>query len=90
MDFQLEEEEDIYKKMATYICQIYSNVLLKLKNMDWFVVCVFIYIHFLVWILFGIYYRESIYDMLKQKEHMCKKITRKKKNQKKVMDFWMV
>jgi hypothetical protein len=28
------EKEDIYKKIATYIYQIYSNGLLKLKNMD--------------------------------------------------------
>jgi hypothetical protein len=33
-------------KIVTYIHQIYSNGLLKLKNMDWFVVCAFIYMHF--------------------------------------------
>ncbi len=33
LDFQL-KEKDIYKKIATYIHQIYSNKLLKLKNMD--------------------------------------------------------
>jgi len=50
-----------------------SNGLLKLKNMDWFIVYAFIYMHFFVLILFGIYYRDSIYDMLKQKRKMCKK-----------------
>jgi hypothetical protein len=39
LDFQLEEEEFKKKKIATYIHQIYSNGLLKLKNMDWFIVC---------------------------------------------------
>jgi len=34
--------------------------------------------HFCVWILFGIYYKDSIYDMLRQKKHMCKKNPRKK------------
>jgi hypothetical protein len=33
LDCQL-EEEDIYKTIATYIHKIYSNGLLKLKNMD--------------------------------------------------------
>ncbi len=62
-------------------CNIYisNNGLLKLKNMAWFAICAFIYMHFFVWILFGIYYRDSIYDMLKQKEHICKTIVRKKK-----------
>jgi len=55
------------KNIATYIHQIYSNGLLKLKNMDWFIVCDFIYMYFCVWILFGTYYRDSMYDMLKQK-----------------------
>ncbi len=45
LDYQL-EEEDIYKKNATYIHQIYNNGLLKLKNMDNFVVGVSIYMHF--------------------------------------------
>jgi hypothetical protein len=38
------EEIYIYKKMQ-YIHQIYSNELLKLKNMDWFTVCASIYMH---------------------------------------------
>jgi hypothetical protein len=63
---------------------------MKLKNMDWFVLCASIYMHFFVWILFGIYYSDSIYDILKQKEHMCKNISRKKVNKKIVMDFWVV
>jgi hypothetical protein len=50
--------------MTTYIHQIYNNGLLKLKNMDWFVVYASIYMHFFVWILFGIYYKDSIYGML--------------------------
>jgi hypothetical protein len=33
LDFQF-EEEDIYKNIVTYIHKIYSNELLKLKNMD--------------------------------------------------------
>jgi len=41
LDCQLEEIY-IYKKMQ-YIHQIYSNELLKLKNMDWFTVCASIY-----------------------------------------------
>jgi hypothetical protein len=77
LDYQF-EEEDIYKKIATYIHQIYSNGFLKLKNMNWFIVCASIHMHFCVWILFGIYYRDSIYVMLKQKEHMCKTIAKKK------------
>jgi hypothetical protein len=64
--------------------QIYSNGLLKLKNMDWFTICAFIYMHFCVWILFGIDYKDPICDMLKHKEDMCKTI-----NQKQVMNFWM-
>ncbi len=78
LDCQLEEKDIYKKKFATYIHQIYSNGLLKLKNMDQFAICAFIYMHFCVWILFGIYYGDSIYDKLKQKEHMCKGIARKK------------
>ncbi len=77
------------EKIATYVHQKYSNGLLKLKNMDWVVVCVSIYMHFCVWILFQIYYGDAIYDKLKQKEHMHKRITTKTINQKKVMDLWM-
>jgi hypothetical protein len=29
----------MYKQIVTYIHQIYSNKLLKLKNMDWFSIC---------------------------------------------------
>jgi len=65
------------KQIATYIHKIYSNGLLKLKNMDWFVVYAFIYMHIYVWILFGIYYKDSIYDMFLKKNHMCKKILEK-------------
>jgi hypothetical protein len=50
--------------------------------MDYFVVCASLYMHFLVWILFGVYYRDSIYDMLKQKENMWKTIVRKKLTKK--------
>jgi hypothetical protein len=59
------------KEIATYIHQIYSNELLKLKKKNWFVVCASIYMYFCVLISFGISYRASIYDILKQKEHMC-------------------
>jgi hypothetical protein len=89
LDCPLEKENIFLKKCNMYTQNIHVG-LLKLKNMDWFVVCAFIYMHFSVWILFGIYYRDSIYDMLKQKEHMCKTFVRKKFNQKHVMNFWMV
>ncbi len=81
LDYQL-EEEDIYKKNATYIHQIYNNGLLKLKNMDNFVVGVSIYMHFCLWILFGIYYRDSIHYMFIKKNHMCKRTTKKKLTKK--------
>jgi hypothetical protein len=45
LDYQI-EEEDIYKKIATYLHQIYSNGLLKLKNMNWFIVYAYIHIDF--------------------------------------------
>jgi hypothetical protein len=45
--------------------------------MDQFAICAFIYMHFCVWILFGIYYKDSIYDISKQKEHIYKKIAKK-------------
>jgi hypothetical protein len=77
----------LLKKIATYIYQIYSNGLLKLKNIDQFTVCAFIYMHFCVWILFGIYYRDSIYDMLKQKEHICKTIAEKNLTKKQLWTF---
>jgi hypothetical protein len=47
LDYQF-EEKDIYKKIATYIHQICSNGLLKLKNMNWFIVCASIHMHFCV------------------------------------------
>jgi hypothetical protein len=55
--------------------------------MEWFIVYAFIYMHFCVWILFGVYYSNSIYDMLKQKEHMCKKIARKNLAKK---NYWLL
>jgi hypothetical protein len=57
--------------------------------MDWFASCAFIYMHSFLCMNFiwGIYYRDSIYDMLKQKEHMCKKIARKKLIKKKLWIF---
>jgi len=81
------KKKTLIKNIATYIHQIYSNGLLKLKNMDWFIACASIYMHFCVWILFGTYYRDSIYDMLKQKEHMCIRNTRKKLTKKKLWTF---
>jgi hypothetical protein len=84
------KKKTFLKTFATYIHQICSNGLLKLKNMDWFAIYAFIYMHFCVWILFGIYYRDSIYDMLKQKEHMCKTIVRKMLTKKKLWTFeWL-
>jgi len=39
--------------------------------------------HFCVWILFGIYSKDSIYDiMIKQKKLMCKEIAKKSKPKK--------
>ncbi len=67
--------------------QIFSNGFLKLKNMNQFFICVFSYMHFFVWFLFGIFYKDSMYDLLKEYEHRCKKIPEKNINQKKVMDF---
>jgi hypothetical protein len=75
------------KIITTYIHQIYSNGLLKLKNMDWFALYASIYMHFCVWILFGIYNRDSIYEILKQKENMCKTIARKKLTKQKLWTF---
>jgi hypothetical protein len=77
LDFKLKEKNIYREKNATYIYQIYNNGLLKLKNMDWFAICAFIYMHFCVWIFFGIYYGGLIYDMLLKNEHMCIKIARK-------------
>jgi len=72
------KQKKIYKKNCNiYTPKIYNTWLLKLKNMDWFIVCAFLYMHFCVWILFRIYYRDSIYDMFLKKKHMCKKISRK-------------
>jgi hypothetical protein len=48
LDYQLEKKLHLLKKIVTYIHQIYSNGLLKLKNMDWFIVCASIYMHFCV------------------------------------------
>jgi hypothetical protein len=48
LDCQLEKKRYLFFKIAIYIHQIYSNGLLKLKNMDWFVVCASIYMHFCV------------------------------------------
>jgi hypothetical protein len=77
----------LLKKIATYIHQIYNNGLLKLKIMEWFVICASIYMHFCVWILFGLYYRDSIYDMFFKKEHIWKKIVREKLTKKKLWIF---
>jgi hypothetical protein len=73
LKFSTWRRKHLEKNVATYIHQIYGNEFFKLKNMDWFIVCASIYMHFCLWILFGIYYRDSIYDMLKQKKRICKK-----------------
>jgi hypothetical protein len=44
LDFQLEEKYIYKKNYNIYTPNIY-NELLKLKNMEWFVVCAFIYMH---------------------------------------------
>jgi hypothetical protein len=49
----------------TYMQQIYNNDFLKLKNMDWFSICASLYMHFFVWFLFGIFYKD-MYDLLKE------------------------
>jgi hypothetical protein len=86
LDCQL-KEENIYFKKLQHRHQIYNNGLLKLKNMDWFVLCASIYMYFCAWILFGIYYRVSIYDMFIKKEHVCKTIDRKKLTKKTLWTF---
>jgi hypothetical protein len=67
LHYQL-EEENIYKNK--YIHQIYNNGLLKLKNMDWFAICVFIYMHFVyefyLEYIMGIQYMIYIYIYMKQ------------------------
>ncbi len=87
MIVNLKKKKTSIKNIATYVYQIYSNGLLKLKNMDCFIDCASIYMHFCVWILFGTYYRDSIYDMLKQKEHMCIRNIRKKLTKTKLWTF---
>jgi hypothetical protein len=54
--------------------------------MNWFFVHVFLYIH-CVWFLFGISYKDSIYDILMQEEHRCKKFAIKTLNKKKCYSF---
>jgi hypothetical protein len=46
--------------------QICNNELLKLKDMDWLSIHASLYMHFCVWFLFGIVYKNSIYDILNQ------------------------
>jgi hypothetical protein len=58
--------------------QIFTNGLLKLKNMDLFSIYAYLSMHFGVWFLFGISCRDSMHDILKQYEHRCKKILKKK------------
>jgi hypothetical protein len=50
----------------TYMHQIYKYGFFKLKNMDWFSICAYLYMHFFVWFLFGTSYSDSICDILKQ------------------------
>jgi hypothetical protein len=47
--------------------QIYNNGLLKLKTLDWFSSCDFLYMHFCVWFLFGVS-KDLIYDFFKRKK----------------------
>jgi hypothetical protein len=56
----------LYNKLITYMHQIFSNGFLKLKNMNQIFICVFSYMHFFVWFLFGIFYKDSMYDLLKE------------------------
>ncbi len=75
------KRKHLLKNLTTYIHQIYSNGLLKLKNMDWFIVYASIYMNFCVWILFGIYYGDSIYDIFKFKKS-AKKLLEKNYQEK--------
>jgi len=54
------------KIIITHMHQMYSNELLKLKNMDWFAIRVSLYMHFCVWFLSRISYMNLRYDRLKQ------------------------
>jgi hypothetical protein len=48
----------------------------------------FLSIHtFCVWFLFGISYKDSIYDILMQEEHRCKKFAIKTLNKRKCYGF---
>jgi hypothetical protein len=64
-DLQLEYKKKLYKNI-TYMHQIYNNTFLNLKNMNWFFLYAFLYMHLGVWFLFGISYKDSMYDILKQ------------------------
>jgi hypothetical protein len=54
--------------------------------MDWFAICAFLYMHFFMNVIW-LYYRDSIDDILNQKEHICKNIVRKKLTKKKLWAF---
>ncbi len=60
------------KKSATYIEQTYSNGLLKLKNMDWFIVCASIYICIFLY-EFYLGYIWNQYMICSNKNNICAK-----------------
>jgi hypothetical protein len=63
LDCQLEFKKHLYEKIITYMHKTYSNELLKLKNMNWFYIYTSLYMHFCVWFLFGISYKDiEMYD----------------------------
>jgi len=45
--------------------------------------------YFYLWFLFEIFDRDSIYDILKQKNHKYTKFGKKTWTKKHVMNFWM-
>jgi hypothetical protein len=62
----------LLKTIATYIHQLYSNGHLKLKNMDWFVVCDSIHMH-CVWIfIWDVLYRLNIWYVKTKKTYVQK------------------
>jgi hypothetical protein len=48
------------------------------------------YMHFYVWFLFWMFYKDSIYDILKQHKHKCKTFARNTLTKKKIWTFeWL-
>jgi hypothetical protein len=80
---------DSWLPFGSQLCNPFALVVspkLGLRQVCYFIYAS-IYMRFCVWILFKIYYRVWIYDMLKLKEHICKKIVRKNLTKKKLWTF---